>query len=199
VKILVLADIESRYYYDYYSPGKLSDFDLIVSCGDLHREYLEFMVTMARCPLIYVHGNHDDAYDTKPPGGCISIEDDIFVWQGIRFFGLGGSYRYKDVGEHMYTDSQMLRRVWKAGMKIRKNKGFDVLVTHAPAFGLGDSEHISHRGFRTFVRLMDKYRPRYLLHGHIHRNYDPRIPQTMKYQDTTIINACEYYVLEIDT
>ena len=79
MKILVVSDLESKRYYDYYTPGKLADFDLIISCGDLRREYLEFLVTMARCPLLYVHGNHDDAYDQEPPGGCICIEDDILV------------------------------------------------------------------------------------------------------------------------
>ena len=196
MKILVLSDQESKLFYDYYTPGRLSEFDLIISCGDLRQGYLEFMVTMARCPLIYVHGNHDDAYDQKPPEGCICIEDDIFEYQGVRFFGLGGSYRYKDTGEHMYTDRQMLLRVWKAGFKIRKHKGFDVLVTHAPAYGIGDSQHISHRGFKVFLRLMEKYRPAYLLHGHVHRNYGPEFVQVRTYQDTTVINAFEYYKLD---
>ena len=196
MKILAVSDLESRSYYDYYTPGKLDEFDLIISCGDLHREYLEFLVTMARCPLLYVHGNHDDAYDKKPPEGCICIEDDIFEYQGVRFFGLGGSYRYKDTGEHMYTDMQMNLRVFKAGFKLRKYKGFDVLVTHAPALGIGDSEHISHRGFRIFLHLMEKYKPRYMLHGHMHRNYGPKILQVTTYQETTIINAYEYYKLD---
>ena len=196
MKILVVSDIESKRYYDYYVPGKLAEFDLIISCGDLHREYLEFLVTMARCPLLYVHGNHDDAYDKEPPGGCICIEDDIYEFKGIRFFGLGGSYRYKDKGEHMYTDRQMSLRAWKAGLKIKKHKGFDVLVTHAPALGIGDTEHISHRGFKTFLYLMDRYHPKYLLHGHVHRNYGPKIPQVQTYHDTAVINAFEYYILE---
>ena len=196
MNILAVSDLESRNFYDYYSPGKLSEFDLIISCGDLHREYLEFLVTMARCPLIYVHGNHDDNFDKAPPEGCICIEDDIFIYKGVRFFGLGGSYRYKDSGEHMYTDRQMYMRAWKAGMKIRKAGGFDVLVTHAPAFGIGDSEHISHRGFKVFLHLMDRYSPRYMLHGHMHMNYGYKVPRTVSYNDTVIINAFEYYKLD---
>ena len=35
------------------------EYDLILSCGDLSARYLSFLVTMARCPLLYVHGNHD--------------------------------------------------------------------------------------------------------------------------------------------
>lgn len=37
MKILAVSDIESRYYYEYYSPGKLDGFDLILACGDLSR------------------------------------------------------------------------------------------------------------------------------------------------------------------
>ena len=66
MKILAIGDVESKYFYDYYYPGKLDDFDLIIACGDLHRSYLEFLVTMARCPLLYVCGNHDDGFADEP-------------------------------------------------------------------------------------------------------------------------------------
>ena len=54
MKILAVSDVESKFYYDFYSPGKLKGFDLIIGCGDLREEYLEFLVTMADCPLIYI-------------------------------------------------------------------------------------------------------------------------------------------------
>ena len=75
MKILVVADEECRYFWDYYQPGRLKDYDLILSCGDLKSEYLSFLVTMGRAPLLYVHGNHDTNYDQRPPEGCICIED----------------------------------------------------------------------------------------------------------------------------
>lgn len=46
-------------------------------------------------PSLYVHGNHDDKYNVKPPEGCICIEDEIYEYEGVRFLGLGGSNRYK--------------------------------------------------------------------------------------------------------
>ena len=95
-----------REYYDDYRPGCLSQFDLILACGDLKRPYLEFLVTMARCPLLYVRGNHDDDFALEPPEGCICIEDRIYVHQGIRILGLGGSYRYRK-GNNMFTEAQM--------------------------------------------------------------------------------------------
>ena len=51
MKILLISDEESPSLWDYYQPEKLSCVDLILSCGDLKREYLEFLVTMTNKPL----------------------------------------------------------------------------------------------------------------------------------------------------
>ena len=197
MRVLVVADEESRYYYDYYQPGRLDGIDLIISSGDLSRSYLEFLVTLGNCPLLYVCGNHDDTFADHPPEGCVCIEDTVFLYRGLRFAGLGGSYRYRPDGIYMYTEKQMARRIRKLWWKIRKNKGVDVLVTHAPAFGKGDLDTLPHRGFRCFLKFMEKYRPRYMLHGHVHRNYGFKIPVTQRYLDTEIINACGAYLLDL--
>ncbi len=194
MKILAVSDVESKFYYDFYSPGKLKGFDLIIGCGDLREEYLEFLVTMADCPLIYIHGNHDTF--RKNPEGCICIDDDFFEYNGVRFVGLGGSYKYRD-GEYMYTEKQMKWRVLKLIPKILRNKGFDVLVTHAPARNLNDFDTLPHRGFECFNTLLDKYKPKFFFHGHIHRNYASYIPQKIDHNGTTVINAYEYCVVEI--
>ena len=62
MKILALADEELMGFWDYYVPGRLKEYDLILSAGDLKAAYLSFIVTMARAPLLYIHGNHDQ-YD----------------------------------------------------------------------------------------------------------------------------------------
>ena len=75
MKLLLLADKESRYLWDFYKPGCLREYDLMLSCGDLKAEYLTFLVTLGRSPLLYVRGNHDDNYESRPPEGCECIED----------------------------------------------------------------------------------------------------------------------------
>ena len=136
MKILAVSDIESKFFYDYYSPGKLKDFDLIIGCGDLEVAYLEFLVTMANCPLLYIHGNHDDHFKREPEG-CVCIDDDIFEFKGVRIMGLGGCFRYRD-GKYMYTEHQMKSRIRKLKFKLFRKKGIDILVTHAPARHLND-------------------------------------------------------------
>ena len=117
MKILAVSDIESKFFYDYYSPGKLKDFDLIIGCGDLEVAYLEFLVTMANCPLLYIHGNHDDHFKREPEG-CVCIDDDIFEFKGVRIMGLGGCFRYRD-GKYMYTEHQMKSRIRKLKFKFK--------------------------------------------------------------------------------
>lgn len=51
MKILAVADIESKSLWDYYTPDKLSGVELMISCGDLSPKYLEFLVTMGNCPF----------------------------------------------------------------------------------------------------------------------------------------------------
>lgn len=196
MKILVIADEPSKWLWDFFEKEKLADIDLILSCGDLPAEYLMFLVTFANCPLLYVNGNHDH-YDRKEPEGCICIEDDVYVYRGIRIAGLGGCYRYIPGRKNQYTEWEMFRRVLKLGHKIRKKRGFDILLTHAPARGLGDMEDWPHRGFKVFFKLLDRYQPKFFIHGHVHLNYGADIPRERQYQQTRVINAYERYVIEI--
>ena len=195
MRILCVADMESRYYYDFYTPGKLDEFDLILSCGDLCREYLEFLATLSHCPVLYVRGNHDDAYADNPPGGCVCVEDSVYICEGIRILGLGGSYRYSD-GQNMFTERQMRHRIAKLGLRLWYTHGFDILLTHAPARHINDFDSISHRGFTCFTGLLDRYRPKYFIHGHIHRNYGVQIPRRTLYGQTVILNAFEHFAFD---
>ena len=198
MKILAIADKESKKYWDFFEQGMLDDIDLIISCGDLDPRYLSFLVTFAHCPVLYVRGNHDDNYEVIPPDGCICIEDTIYVHKGIRILGLGGSLRYK-VGINQYEQREMNAKVRKLWFKLRKHKGFDILVTHAPAYQIGDGEDRTHQGFEAFVKLLNKFSPKYFLHGHVHQSYGRKYKRHRTYNDTLIINAYETYIFEYET
>lgn len=197
MKILVVSDEISPYLYDYYTPGKLDDIDLIISCGDLKPEYLSFLVTLSHAPLFYVHGNHDGRYEQHPPEGCDCIEDKIVTFRGVRILGLGGSRAYSG-GPHQFTEQQMRRRIRRLYFNLRRSKGVDIIVSHAPVLGYGDLEDRVHQGFESFRFLIDRYKPRYFLHGHVHLRYLPNASRINTYNGTTIINACERYILEIE-
>ncbi|MDE7244661.1 MAG: metallophosphoesterase [Oscillospiraceae bacterium] len=196
MKLLLVADKESPYLWDYYQPGRLDEFQLMISCGDLNANYLSFLVTMGRAPLLYVHGNHDATYDRHPPEGCDCIEDRIIRVNGLRILGLGGSAAYSG-GPHQYTERQMQRRIRKLQFQLWRNKGVDIVVTHNPAEGYGDAEDYAHRGFACFLPFLDRWQPKYLIHGHVHANYNANLTRVLQRGNTTIINAYERYVLDI--
>ena len=111
--------------------------------------------------------------------------------------GLGGCQKYKD-GMNFYTEKEMKRRIDKLRFKLWRHKGIDILLTHAPAYQLNDMEHLTHRGFICFKEVIEKYKPQFFIHGHVHKNYGPNIPRICTYQDTTVVNACGHYVIEIE-
>ena len=196
MKILTVSDEECAALWDYYAPGKLSGYDLIISCGDLKAEYLSFLVTMARCPVLYVHGNHDTGYEKRPPLGCDCIDGKVVVYNGLRILGLGGCRRYHP-GQHQYSETEMRRRIRKLRFALWRTKGVDLVVTHAPIEGVGDGQDNAHKGFSVFRELLDRYKPQYLVHGHMHLTYGQDKTRIRQYGDTTVINATERYDLEV--
>lgn len=215
VRVLAVADEVSNLAYQ----GGFADMkpDLIVACGDLPFDYLEYLVTTISKPLVYVPGNHDP--DVKPsrqasttinflaysqlespgPEGCTSVDGRIIDVAGLRVAGLGGSHRYRE-GPNQYTQKQMAHRgrrlILRSRLRRRRSDNLvDVLVTHAPPRGVGDDEDPCHQGFETFHRIVDLASPQYLIHGHIH-------PYGLNHPDrklgmTTVVNAVGYRLLEI--
>lgn len=196
MKILAVSDEECPALWDNYIRGRLAEYDLILSSGDLKADYLTFLVTMARCPVLYVHGNHDEIYRSRPPEGCDCIDDRVVVYNGLRILGLGGCRQYHP-GCFQYTERQMRRRIMKLRPALRRCGGVDIVVTHAPPRGLGDMDDPAHMGFQTLVELLDRYHPQYLLHGHVHLRYNLDLPREREYNGTNIINVSERYVLEL--
>ncbi len=99
--------------------------------------------------------------------------------------------------KYQYTEVQMERRIRRLFWKIRRKGGIDILVTHAPAGGMHDGEDLCHKGFDAFYRVINKYHPKYFVHGHMHMNYGRDIPREDFIGDTKVINAYERYVIEI--
>lgn len=196
MKILCLSDEQYPAYYEQYVEGRLKGYDLIISCGDLSGDYLSFIVDVSHTPLLYVPGNHDGRYKERPPEGCDCIDGLFVVYRGLRILGLGGCRKYHS-GPHQYTERQMRKRIRKLRRKIWWHGGVDVVVTHAPPEGVGDSDDVAHKGFAALRKFLDRYEPRYLLHGHVHTNYSHDAVRLRQYGDTQVINVCQRYELEI--
>ena len=196
MRILAVGDVEAKFLWDYYEPGRLDEYGLILAAGDLDPRYLSFLATFSRGPVLYVHGNHDVNYEKTPPEGCISVEDTLFTYRGVRILGLGGSMRYCP-GAHQFTEREMERRIRHVLPKVRRQSGFDILLTHAPAQGMNDGSDRAHAGFRCFLPLLDEYKPAYFVHSHVHANYSDGYNKRSAYGGVTVINAYEKQAFDV--
>lgn len=194
MKILLVSDKVPPQLYEHIQVEKFQDIDLILSAGDLPPKFLTFLTTILKKPLLYVHGNHDYKYETHAPEGCIDIDGKVYEFNGYRILGIGGCMEYTG-GLHQYTEKAMAKRVKK--LKRAYKKGFDILLTHSPAFEIGDGEDQAHIGFKVFVDLIEEYKPDYMIHGHQHLNYK-QSNRFHYHNKTKIINAYEYYILDLE-
>ena len=58
---------------------------------------------------------------------------------------------------------------------------------------------LPHQGFACFRRLIEKYQPKYFIHGHVHASYGTGFKRLDQYGSTIIVNAYEHYFVEIPT
>lgn len=197
IRALVVADEESRFIWDYFDRSIFRGIDVIISCGDLKPSYLSFLTTMVSAPLLYVHGNHDGRMLTTPPEGCDNLELKMQTIKGVRFLGFGGANSRSPKPFH-YSETEVARQITKRIQEISFHGGFDVLVTHAPAHGLGDGEDVFHKGFTAYRVLLDLFRPAYHFHGHQHLNYGKSGKRLITYGSTQIYNAFGYSILDLE-
>ena len=195
MKILLVSDEECLYLWDYYRPGRLDGIDLILSCGDLNAEYLSFLVTMGRAPVLCVHGNHDGGYDKHPPEGCTCIEDQVVCVGGLRILRTGGSpwYSWRPPSVHRAGDGRRIRRL---RYRLYRTGGVDIVVTHARPGGYGTKTAGPHQGLR---RLPPPpcwiSTPPNTWSTAMSTRYGVGRPGATQRGGTTIINACERYLL----
>lgn len=181
----------------------------VLGCGDLPYYYLEFIVSMLNVPCFYVHGNHDgpehamDGSQRNEPQGCVSVEGRSVCYEGLIIAGLGGSIRYNQEPGAQYTELEMLLRVWRLTPRLlfnrlRYGRYVDIFLTHAPPLGIHDGPDRPHHGFRAFLSVMQRFNPRYLIHGHIHRSYSVTAATETLYNQTVVLNTAGYRLLEAE-
>ena len=205
MKILAVSDQVVESIYSSRIRERFGDVDMVVSCGDVPYYYLEYIVSMLNVPSLFVHGNHDQPEHTSSgrtltePGGWINLDGRVANINGVLLGGLEGTIRYKPHVPYQYTEKEMAYKVWQLTPVLLINRIFqgrflDILITHAPPLGIHDGEDWPHRGFNAFLELMNRFQPRYLLHGHKHI-YGTDTWRT-RYQDTQVINVYPYRVIE---
>ena len=201
MKILCVSDtVVSQMENAAHLRRRYHDVELVVSCGDMPASYLEYITSVLNIPLFYVRGNHDTGYDERPPGGN-NLHRKRVEYHGISFYGIEGSLKYNN-GPVQYSQLEMTSMVYKSALPLlyyraRKGRGVDVFVTHAPARDIHDQPDLPHRGINAFKQFMEWYRPRYMLHGHVH-TYDRRAIIETEHAETCVMNINPVTLLEIE-
>ena len=204
MKILCISDQIDPLVYSNSIKERFSGVDLILGAGDLPLEYLDFIVSSLNKPLFFVFGNHhieklaNMAYEGF---GCVHAGSKVLNSEGIIIAGLGGSMRYNR-GVNQFTENQMYLEIIKLIPRLLYNRLFlgryvDILLTHAPPKGIHDKADKCHTGFKAFLWFIKTFRPKYLVHGHIHL-YDLCDTRRTRCMDTEVINAYSHYIIDTD-
>jgi hypothetical protein len=213
MRVLAVSDKVEPILYSPAVLDRVGKVDMIISCGDLPFYYIEYLMTMLGCPTYFVYGNHgrevqfgsgrgDDWNRSTSPMGAVDLHLTTVKEGDLLLAGLEGSMRYNRGPGAQYTESQMARNLLRLAPKlvinrIRHGRYLDVLVTHAPPLGIHDKPDLPHRGFNAFRTLMRWFKPRYLLHGHIHLYRHGEVTET-RYADTDVINVYPFQLLTLE-
>ena len=219
MKILCVCDQIDPIVYNSEIKERFGDVDYILSAGDLPMEYIDFIVSSLNKPAFFVFGNHNlKEYDLfhrtatqeiGQPTIPISTHSHGAAYAGFKIIsskkfiiaGASGSMLY-NYGKSQFSDTQMFFKLLKLLPRLLINKIFygrylDVFLTHAPPLGIHDKPDPCHKGFKCYLWFLRWFKPKYMVHGHIHL-YDLQEKRISQYHQTTIINAFEHYVIDTD-
>ncbi|RZQ62656.1 metallophosphoesterase family protein [Amycolatopsis suaedae] len=216
VRALVVADEVDERLWAGTGLGGIS-VDLVLAAGDLPFDYLEFLAGALDRPCVFVPGNHDpdlsgftrygglsmrDGFPERWPGpaGGVNADGRVVDVCGLRIAGLGGSIRYRE-GPNQWTERQQARRARKVVRLARRRsrrdgRGVDVLLTHSPPRRLGDREDPPHHGFECLHHTVERLRPGWLLHGHIHPHGEA-VPDR-RIGETVVRNVVGQHIMEFE-
>lgn len=209
MKILTISDKVEPILYSERVAARFGDVDVVLSCGDLPPYYLEYIVTMLNTPLFFVFGNHAEGAEANgpnapavEPAGCINLDGRVVNYRGLLLAGLEGSMRYNNRSRFQHSEAEINARILRMVPRLlynrlRHGRYLDILITHAPPCGIHDEPDQCHRGFKGHRRFIERFAPRYLVHGHVHI-YSPNQPVHTVYRQTEVINTYGYHVLKLD-
>ena len=206
MKILAISDEVLDRVYTLASSGQFKDVELILGCGDMPYEYLEYLVTVLNVPLFYVPGNHDPVDDPRNADSAAEGGSnlDLKLVRHKRFLiaGFGGSIRYRPNGTNQYTQSEAYLRAFRLLPRLMLNRmqfgrSLDILITHSPPWGIHDAKDPAHNGLKALNWLIRIAQPRYYLHGHTHLYMKNLESSETNIGITKIVNVYPYRTMEV--
>src|SRR5438477_10918136 len=99
MRILAISDVEDE-AVTASLPARAGSIDLLLGCGDLTYDYLDYVAPAVAAPLRAVHGNHDvppetlDDHEVQVWWEGIDLHGRVASIDGLLVAGLEGSPRY---------------------------------------------------------------------------------------------------------
>jgi Icc-related predicted phosphoesterase len=211
IRVLAVSDQVDPRIHSATLRQRMPDIDLVFGAGDLPSRYLEFLADALERPVYYVLGNHmeewvKDAQSGKlyEPMGAVGLNGKVVYDRstGLIIAGLSGSPKYSGEGGQQFSELQVYRTIARMVPKLlynrlRRGRWVDVLITHAPPRNVNDRLDVAHRGFAAYRTFVSLFKPRYLIHGHIHL-YDRNESWQAILGETRVLNVFPYQKLELD-
>ena len=195
MRILSVSDVVVPELVGADSPIDTGSIHLILGCGDLPPEYLVRLKAKYDVPLYYILGNHDIRHELVPQG-CTNITGRIVDDGDYTFLGFSGS-RWYNGNPNQYREREMRAQIRRLWFPLWRLKRLDVLVTHAPPRHIHDAEDRCHRGFSCYRDFIRRYKPRFFIHGHIHRFFNTPADRLSVVDGTKVMNSYGYHIFEI--
>ncbi|MCG8571061.1 MAG: metallophosphoesterase [Spirochaetes bacterium] len=211
MKILVVSDWIDQLIYSEKMKYRMKDIDIVISCGDLSFQYLDFIMSELNKPLYYVVGNHVSRRSFKKNefGDLVSDFPKCFKnlhlkhykedgklmagFEGCVWYN-GGPFQYRQWKVYFYLLKMIPRLLFN---KIIYGRYLDIFVAHSPPYKVGDREDPCHTGLKAFNWFIKVFKPKVFLHGHVHL-YNRNVEKVIRYYETDVINCSGFYTLEIE-
>lgn len=158
VRMLVVADDD-----DIDVPSKPFQVDVLISLGDIHQQTVERIADACMPERVFaVRGNHDTPF-LQWPFWMENLHGRSEQAYGLKFAGMGGSWRYKNSGAFLFSQNEA-RSIMQGVPPV------DVLISHNSPASYHERDGDVHQGFHGITEYIDRCGPMLVLHGHQHRN-----------------------------
>jgi uncharacterized protein len=214
IRILAVSDDPCPYLEQVLESTLPADLpvDLLISCGDLDIDYLDYLSSLSNHILYYINGNHDyinGNHDYMDPKSEQAFGEDLHgrveVTKQAILCGFAGALWYKK-DEYQFRESQMRFITWKVRWQVWKIRLWEkllrkppkplIVLSHAPVAGIHDQDKSEHQGFECFKNFIQATQPTLWLHGHVHLHNCNEIQKT-QYLNTLIANVYQFKYIVI--
>ncbi len=111
--------------------------------------------------------------------------------------GLSGS-RWYNGGINQYTEAEMKKTIRSLWFQLLQSRRVDIVISHAPPRFINDREDPCHKGFRSFTTLIEKQKPSWFIHGHIHALFHSPAERITHVCETQVINSYGFFFFETE-